>query len=211
MEVGACAQRGLSRCPDGHVIDQAVNGHPQAAGCRGGGHHGVILDITPALTAAQIIHRALKAHADVALQHRGGRLALAQKHRLALVQTVESVYDCGGRADLCHQNVNFHRKPFFLSGSFQLTAALHQEGGVVDTLGAAAEASVGAHLNGDLRSDLGAANQEHDAVTDTHLLGQTVDVGDVLVVDIIVADDGGSHHNQCHWYGTITNGNCDVL
>ena len=77
---------------------------------------------------------------------------------------------------------------------FQLTAALHKEGGYVVAAAAAAEAlvrAVGARLCG---SDLRAARNEDQLVAHTHFGCDAVDLGDVLIVDVIVADDGGGEH-----------------
>ena len=108
MQVGACAQRGLAGGPDGHVIDQPVHRHPQTSGGAGGGQHGVVFQIAPAVFPAKVVHGAPQAHAYISLQHGGGRLALSQKERFSFAQMMEGIDHGGGGADLGNQNVKFH-------------------------------------------------------------------------------------------------------
>lgn len=82
--------------------------------------------------------------------------------------------------------------------SLQLTSPAHgllcQEGGHVDPVGIPAEALVNAGLDGLIRDDLGAAGGDDHPVTDALFHRQLVDALHILVVDVIVGDDGGGQN-----------------
>lgn len=67
----------------------------------------------------------------------------------------------------------------------------------MDTAAAPAEAFIRSRLARKLGSDLSAACDEDNLIADTHFTRNSIDFGDILVVNVVMADDGGCHDCIC--------------
>ena len=108
MDDAPRAERRFLRRLGRHVIDEAVDGHLQTAGCGRSRQHLVVFQGVDARLFLQVFDGAREADAHVAFQDGGGRLTLGKEHRMIGVQIFKGIYNCRGGADLGYQYVYFH-------------------------------------------------------------------------------------------------------